>query len=78
MADRADERLLSRNQLGVLSLLERHGEVTNRLICNELGLPRETVKQVLNRLVALNLVRRAGAGRAVRYTLLLHSGEKVE
>jgi Fic family protein len=78
MADRADERLLSRNQLGVLSLLERHGEVTNRLICNELGLPRETVKQVLNRLVALNLVRRAGAGRAVRYTLLLHTGEKVE
>jgi Fic family protein len=69
--ERADERLLSQNHLRVLKLLERHGEVTNRLLCAELSIPRETAKQVLNRLVALNVVRRAGAGRAVRYSLLV-------
>jgi Fic family protein len=69
--ERADERLLSQNHLRVLSLLERHGEVTNRLLCAELDIPRETAKQVLNRLVALNVIQRAGAGRAVRYSLLV-------
>jgi Fic family protein len=68
---RTDERLLSRNHLRVLKLLERHGEVTNRLLCTELGMPRETAKQVLNRLVTLNVIRRAGAGRAIRYSLLV-------
>jgi len=66
---RPDERLLSRNQAGVLKLLEKHGEVTNRLICSELGMPRETAKQVLNRLMTLDMVRRVGVGRAVRYYL---------
>ena len=64
---RPDNTLLSENQLGVLDLLERHGEVTNRLVADELGLPKDTAKQVLNRLLALNLVQRLGAGRAVRY-----------
>jgi Fic family protein len=68
--ERPDERILSQNHLRVLKLLERHGEVTNRLLCAELDIPRETAKQVLNRLVALNMIRRAGAGRAVRYSLL--------
>lgn len=58
---------LSENQLAVLALLDQHRTVTNRLVCQELRLPRETAKQVLNRLLALNLVQRAGAGRAVRY-----------
>ncbi len=58
---------LSRNQEGALALLDRHGEITNRLVAGELGLPRETAKQVLNRLVALNLLARVGAGRAARY-----------
>lgn len=71
---RPDERLLSRNHVAVLELLERRGEVTNRLVCRELAIPRETAKQALNRLVALGVLRRAGAGRAVRYQLLL-SGE---
>jgi Fic family protein len=61
------ERRLSGNQEGVLALFERHREVTNRLVAGELALPRETAKQVLNRLVSLNLLVRAGAGRAVRY-----------
>jgi Fic family protein len=65
--ERPDTGLLSQNQLGVLRLLEREGEVTKRLVCSELAIPRDTAKQVLNRLHALNLVRRLGAGRAVRY-----------
>ncbi len=64
---RPDTALLSENQLEVLRLLEREGEVTNRLVCAELGMPRDTVKQVLQRLAALDLVTRVGAGRAVRY-----------
>jgi predicted transcriptional regulator len=36
-------------------------------VAGELGLSRETAKQVLNRLVALNLLTRIGAGRAARY-----------
>lgn len=64
---RPDSALLSENQLAVLRLLEREGEVTNRLVCAELGMPRDTAKQVLQRLAALDFVRRVGAGRAVRY-----------
>ena len=63
----ADTRQLSANQLRVLNLLERNGEITNRLLRDELGMPKDTAKQVLNRLVALNLVQRRGAGRAVTY-----------
>jgi len=65
--ERPDTRLLSENQLGVLRLLEREGEVTNRLVCSELAMPKDTAKQVLGRLHALNVIRRLGAGRAVRY-----------
>ena len=61
------ENRLSGNQSRVLMLLDRNREITNRLAAGELGLPRETAKQVLNRLVALNLLSRFGAGRAVRY-----------
>ena len=64
---RPDTTLLSKNQLAVLKLLEREGEITNRLVCSELGMGRDTAKQVLHRLGALNYVRRAGAGRATRY-----------
>ena len=61
------EGRLSGNQEGALALFERHREVTNRLVAGELGLSRETAKQVLTRLVSLNLLARFGAGRAVRY-----------
>jgi Fic family protein len=61
------EGRLSGNQEGALALFERRREVTNRLVAGELGLSRETAKQVLNRLVALGLLTRVGAGRAVRY-----------
>jgi len=64
---RPSEDLLSGNQRAVLSLLDRHGEVSIRMVCRELGIPRDTAKQVLARLHERNLVRRAGAGRAARY-----------
>jgi Fic family protein len=64
---RLDVSRLSQNQLRVLQLLERNAEITNRLICSELGIPQDTAKQVLSRLRALDLVQRRGAGRAVRY-----------
>jgi Fic family protein len=64
---RPPEELLSGNQRAVLSLLDRHGEVSIRMVRRELGIPRDTVKQVLARLHERNLVHRAGAGRAARY-----------
>jgi len=67
LAPKPRESRLSGNQAGALALFERHREVTNRLVAGELGLSRETAKQVLNRLVSLNLLTRVGAGRAVRY-----------
>lgn len=64
---RPDDSTLSTNQIGALRLLDRHGEITNRALCEELGLPRDTAKQVLKRLVVLGRIEPAGAGRAARY-----------
>ena len=63
------EGRLSGNQLAVLAIAARDGEVTNRHAASELALSRETAKQTLNRLVALGALRRLGAGRATRYRL---------
>ncbi len=63
------EEDLSGNQAAVLAIAARRGEVTNRMAAAELGLPRETAKQTLNRLAALGALRRLGAGRATRYRL---------
>jgi Fic family protein len=62
-----DEALLSGNQARVLAIAARDGEVTNRKATAELGIPRETAKQTLNRLVLLGALRKNGAGRATRY-----------
>ncbi len=67
VAGRPADSLLSENQLAALDLLERNREMTTRLVCRELGIPRDTAKQVLARLVALNMIRRVGSGRAARY-----------
>jgi len=64
-----DEGRLSRNQAAVLEIAARDGEVTNRKAAAEIGMPRETAKQTLNRLAALGALRRMGAGRATRYRL---------
>ena len=63
------EGRLSGNQLAVLAIAARDGEVTNRRAASELSLPRETAKQTLGRLVGLGALRRLGAGRATRYRL---------
>jgi hypothetical protein len=65
----ADEARLSRNQAAVLAIATRDGEVTNRKAAAEVGIPRETAKQTLNRLAALGALRRMGFGRATRYRL---------
>ena len=65
----ADEGKLSRNQAAVLAIAARDGEVTNRKAAAEIGMPRETAKQTLNRLAALGALRRTGLGRATRYRL---------
>ncbi len=72
---RPDDRLLSANQVAVLRLLERNREITNRLVCRGLDLPRDTAKQALKRLSALGLVERIGAGRSVRYRRVARSGQ---
>ena len=61
------EGALSANQAAVMDLAAKEGEVTNRRVALMLGLPRETAKQTLNRLVSLGALRRLGAGRATRY-----------
>jgi Fic family protein len=64
-----EEGKLSRNQAAVLAIAGRRGEVTNRMAVAELGIPRETAKQTLNRLTALGALQRTGGGRATRYRL---------
>jgi len=61
------EEALSANQAAVMDLAAKEGEVTNRRAAAMLGLPRETAKQALNRLVSLGALRRLGSGRATRY-----------
>lgn len=73
-SERPGEQALSDNQRRTLGLAHRHEAISNRLVASELGIPRETAKQTLNRLVALNLLVRMGAGRAVRYRR--HPGER--
>ncbi len=64
-----DGERLTPNQAAVLAIAARDGEVTNRKAAEEVGMPRDTAKQTLNRLAALGALRRLGAGRATRYRL---------
>ena len=50
-----------------MDIAAKEGEVTNRRVALMLGLPRETAKQTLNRLVALGALHRLGSGRATLY-----------
>lgn len=69
LARRTYEDTLSANQSAVMALAAKGVDVTNRRVVEELGLPRDTAKQTLNRLVSLGALRRLGAGRATRYRL---------
>lgn len=61
------EKLLSPRQADVLRYLEAVQEATPKELANRLGIPRPTINQVLNRLMALGKVERIGLGRATRY-----------
>ena len=65
--NRSSDDLLSENQKKVLGLFEKHDEITNKLVNGKLKIPQTTVKQILNRLLELKLIRRVGAGRSIRY-----------
>lgn len=67
LGERPREDLLSKNQKAALALFDRHAEVSVRLAVRELGIPRDTARQVMGRLLERNLVAREGAGRAARY-----------
>ena len=56
------EEALSANQAAVMDIAAKEGEVTNRRVAATLGLPRETAKQTLNRLV----VPRGAAAAGIR------------
>ncbi len=62
------EALLSPNQQKALTLLDKHEEISTKLIAIRLKIPAVSAKQVLNRLLDLKLVKRIGAGRTTRYT----------
>ena len=65
------ERLLSERQLTIFALFtSKKAELTPREIVLQTEIPLPTVKQVLARLVALNLRKRIGLGRATRYRKL--------
>ena len=63
------ERLLSPRQLEVWEYLQTVGEAPPKELADELGIPRPTINQVLNRLMELERIERIGLGRGTRYRL---------
>jgi Fic family protein len=61
------EKLLSPRQLDVWRYMQAAREATPKQLSAELGIPRPTINQVLNRLLELNRIERIGFGRATRY-----------
>ncbi|MEK6627326.1 MAG: Fic family protein [Bdellovibrionota bacterium] len=61
------EALLSPNQQKTLTLLDKHDEISTKLIAARLKIPTVSAKQILNRLLELKLVKRVGVGRTTRY-----------
>jgi Fic family protein len=63
------ETVLSERQVAVLQLFDEGDTLSAMQIREKLGntVPMPTIKQALARLVALNLLRRVGLGRATRY-----------
>jgi len=61
------EALLSPNQQKTLTLLDKHDEISTKLIAARLKIPTVSAKQILNRLLELKLVKRVGMGRTTRY-----------
>lgn len=61
------EKLLSKNQLAVLSYLEKVTEASPNEIAQKTKIARPTVNQVLNRLIDFKKIERIGLGRSTRY-----------
>ncbi len=61
------ETILSPQQLLVWNYLAEIVEASPREISKETGVPRPTINQVINRLLALKMIERIGQGAATRY-----------
>ena len=61
------EKLLSPRQVDVWRYMQNTREVTPKELSDELGIPRPTINQVLNRLIHLDKIERIGLGRGTRY-----------
>lgn len=68
-SDENVEKLLSPRQLEVWSYMQDEIEVTPRELSENLGIPRPTINQVLDRLLDLKKVERLGLGRGTRYRI---------
>lgn len=64
------EKLLSPRQLEVWLYMQGAIEVTPRELAEELGIPRPTINQVLDKLLDLDKIERLGSGRGTRYKLI--------
>ncbi|MDZ7587495.1 MAG: Fic family protein [Patescibacteria group bacterium] len=60
-------RLLSPGQLKVWEYLQTREEAAPKELAEKLTIPRPTVNQILNRLLALKKIERLGQGRSTRY-----------
>jgi len=64
------EKLLSPAQLKVWKYMQSRSEVTPKELSENLGIPRSTISQVLNRLMGLKRIERLGLGRGTRYKVI--------
>jgi Fic family protein len=64
------EKLLSPRQLEVWQYMQDAIEVTPRELSENLGIPRPTINQVLDRLLDLKKIERLGLGRGTRYRVI--------
>jgi Fic family protein len=65
------EKLLSPRQLEVWQYMQEAIEVTPKELSENLGIPRITINQVLDRLLDLKKIERLGLGRGTRYRITL-------
>jgi Fic family protein len=61
------EKLLTAKQLAVWNFIQSVGEATPAEMAQAARMPRPTVNQVLNKLMALKKIERLGTGRGTRY-----------
>ncbi len=69
LSDESIELLLSPRQLEVWRYLQTVEEAAPKEIAEALNIPRPTINQVVNRLLALGKIERLGLGRGTRYRI---------